>query len=56
MFNDADRRIAELARRQHHGWRPLRFTWKMLHQEVEWVWAKVAGARHHAVIDAGRAA
>ena len=39
-----------------HGWRPLRFTWKMLHQEVEWVWAKVAGARHHAGLDAGRAA
>ncbi len=31
-----------------HGWRPLRFTWKMLHNDVEWVWAKVEGARHHA--------
>jgi len=39
-----------------HGWRPLRFTWKMLHHEVEWVWAKVAGARHHVAVDLGRAA
>ncbi len=34
-----------------HGWRPLRFTWKMLHHEVEWVWEKVTGARHHAELD-----
>ena len=30
-----------------HGWRPLRFTWKMLHRDREWVGAKVGGALHH---------
>ncbi len=39
-----------------HGWRPLRFTWKMLHHEVDWVWAKVAGARHHAQLGRARVA
>ena len=33
-----------------HGWRPLRFTWRMLHDDVAWVWEKVAGARRHAEV------
>lgn len=45
QFEDDRRRDDEAVA---EGWRPLRFTWKMLHQEVDWVWAKVAGARHHA--------
>lgn len=28
-----------------HGWAPLRFTWKMIHREQEWVWRMVRGAR-----------
>lgn len=27
------------------GWAPLRFTWKMIHREQEWVWRMVRGAR-----------
>lgn len=53
QFEDDRRRDDEAVA---NGWRPLRFTWKMLHHEVDWVWAKVAGARHHAQLGRGRAA
>jgi hypothetical protein len=33
-----------------HGGRPLRFTWRLRHDDVAWVWEKVAGARRHAEV------
>jgi hypothetical protein len=30
-----------------YGWRPLRFTWRMLTKEREWVWSTLAGALRH---------